>query len=526
MTSVPDDVSPSGVAALAKGLAVWVLAWAAMVVLDGRIDLANQALCLVLAAALASVWLPPVLSMAASTLAVATFNVAFVPPRGSLDVDVKQHALLLLTMLAVSWIVAALMARQQRLAGTARQLAQRAGQLQALGEALRDAEDPRACGAQLQAALAAAPPPAATPVLLLALQAAPDEHDATTYRLVGTPDADQRAGLWLSLRHSQAMGPGTGRHEDQPAWYLPMRGRRSSFGAAMLPLPPALTDAAGRRVHAQALCDRMGLAIERAQATQAAAAAREEAQSQRLRNTLLAAISHDHRTPLATILGAASALQAQAERLSPAQRATLVATIVDESAQLARLTDNTLQLARLDSPGLALRRDWESMEEIVGTALRRLRQRDPSQRIKARLAPGLPLLRCDAVLMVQLLDNLVDNALKYGGAAAPVEILVRPVGERLLLAVRDRGPGIAPAWRERIFDAFQRVDGSAGDLGDQGRAQRGCGVGLALCRAIARAHGGELTVRARGHGGSSFECSLPVEEAPGLPAPLDARTAP
>jgi two-component system, OmpR family, sensor histidine kinase KdpD len=281
--------------------------------------------------------------------------------------------------------------------------------------------------------------------------------------------------------------------------------------------------------------------LQRTAALQAASAAREEAQAQRLRNTLLAAISHDHRTPLATILGAASALHDQGERLPPAQRQRLAARIVDEATQLRRLTDNTLQLARLDTPGLALTMDWESVEEIVGSVLHRLRQRRPLSRVTARLEPGLPLLRCDAVLLVQLLDNLVDNALTHGApshdrsdradVAALVEIMARtvlaPSGPQLLLAVRDRGGGVPRAWRERIFDTFQRGAPSAAttaasaDVAEGAQAAQaarpGAGVGLALCRAIARAHGGELTLRARAHGGSSFECTLPLAPAPPQP---------
>jgi len=148
--------------------------------------------------------------------------------------------------------------------------------------------------------------------------------------------------------------------------------------------------------------------------------------------------------------------------------------------------------------------------------LRRVRRRDEGQRTRARLEPGLPLLWCDAMLVSQLLENLVDNALKYSPAEAPVEILVRRIGETALLAVRDRGPGIAPAWRERVFDVFRR--GSGTPALDREVARRGAGVGLAVCRAIARAHGGEIRVRPRAHGGSAFEFLLPLREAPVAPA--------
>jgi two-component system sensor histidine kinase KdpD len=125
------------------------------------------------------------------------------------------------------------------------------------------------------------------------------------------------------------------------------------------------------------------------------------------------------------------------------------------------------------------------------------------------LEPGLPLLRCDALLISQMLDNLIDNALKYSAAPQPVEIWARLQADQLVLAVRDRGPGVPSEWRERIFETFERAGASA--------SAPGSGVGLAVCRAIARAHGGELRLRPRGHGGSSFEAWLPLPaEAPGL----------
>jgi len=491
---------------------VWLTAWLVMYLLDGHIDIGNQALILVLASAVAAFWLPPMASVVACAAAVLAFNFVFVPPRGTFSVDVHQHALLLVTMLAVSWIVALLMARQRQLAEKERLHLMRAEQLRGLGEALRDADDPRTQGPLLRQALTNLTGSPAT--LLMLPGATSDTADADGCVLLGDTSADQKAGLWMTLRESQAMGRGTGRHEEQAAWYLPLRGRGSAFGAALLPISSTARDSGTLRVHAQALCDQMGLALERAAAVRSAAASREAAQTQALRNTLLAAIAHDHRTPLASILGAASSLSEQDERLSPEQRRRLATTIVDEASQLARLTDNTLQLARLDSPGLVLHADWESAEEIVGTVLRRVRARDPANPVKAHVEPKLPLLRCDAALLVQLLENLVDNALKYGGGT-PVEIVAHRVADQVLLAVRDRGPGVPAEWRSRIFEAFQRAAPPVvpGSRGDEPRP-RGAGVGLALCRAIAQAHGGELTLRYRRHGGSSFELFLPITAPP------------
>jgi two-component system sensor histidine kinase KdpD len=482
-----------------------------MLGLDGRIDLANLALILVLGAAIAAIWSTPWASLAAVSVAVLAFNFAFVPPRRTFAVDLHQHALLLLTMLTVSWIVTLLVARLRWHTAQATAQALRSDQLRDFAEALRAADEPAAQAAILKITLSRLS--GAEPMLLLS-DACGGTAEGSALPSFGEGTPDESAGLRLCLQEGRAMGPGTGRHEEQPSWYLPLRGLSGAFGAALV--RRATGDGAGSQLrdHLQTLCDQLGAALERGAALRAAAAAREQAQEHALRNTLLTAISHDHRTPLATILGAASALHDQDERLSVAQRRRLASTIVDEATQLARLTDNTLQLARLGQVGWVLQRDWESVEELVGTVLRRVRQRDPQHRVKARVEAGLPLLRCDAVLMVQLLDNLVDNALKHGGGDAPVEVLARRAGVAILIAVRDRGPGVPVAQRKRIFDAFHRGDRvSCADSGER-RPRLGAGVGLALCRAIAGAHGGELKLRIRGHGGSSFELLLPVEDVP------------
>jgi two-component system sensor histidine kinase KdpD len=540
---------PAWPGAWAAGVLAWSLGWLVIYLLDGRIDLANQALLLVLAGVVAALWLPPAAALASGGLAVVAFNWWLVPPRGSLAVDGAQNGLLLAAMLLVNSLVAVLMARLRRQAAQAVYHQQQAEQLRALGESLRDATEPLAHAGALQAALATL---VGAPAALLLCRSrpgpAPLQDTPDTVMALGSADADERAGLWLCLQQGQAMGPGTGHHGSLAHWYLPLRGGGpapdpsttgtppGALGAAVLRLPAAGRADDALRTHAQALCDQMGVALQRQFSRQAELAALGQAQLQAVRNALLAAISHDYRTPLATILGAASSLQDQGERLAPAQRLRLAQRIVQEAEHLGRLTDNTLQLARLDAPGVALRLDWESAEELVGTVLRRARQRAPARHLRARLEPGLPLLHCDAMLLTQLLDNLVDNALNHTPPDSPIEILVRldtprPAGisaaavervqapTRVVLAVRDRGPGVAPAWRERIFEVFQR-----GDLGtppglppaDAG-GRRGAGVGLAVCRAIARAHGGEMRLRARAHGGASFECVLPLDEPPAAP---------
>jgi len=508
--------------------AAWAVAWGLMLALDGHVDLANQALVLILASAVAAIWWGPAPSAVAIVLAVLAFNFAFVPPRGTLAVDLHHHGLLLLAMIAVSGIITALMARLRRLAAEADQHARRSDELRRFGDALREVDDPLSGEAQLRDLLGRL----SGRGVALFVRTADAGPEAATERWFGEPTGVEEEGLRLCAREGRGLGPGSGRHDEQPAWYLPLRGRHQTHGAALVHLDPEAPPDAQERAHAQALCDQLGAALERAAAERAAGQARQQAQWQAMRNTLLSAVAHDHRTPLATIISAAGALHDQADRLDDAQRRRLAATIVDEATQLARITDNTLQLARLDAarPGaaqLGVTREWESLEELIGSVMRRLRQRDPAHRLRARVEPGLPLVRCDAVLICQLIDNLVDNALKYAGDGGPVEVTARRDEGRVVLAVRDRGPGVPADLAPRLSEAFGRgaapVDSAAAagtDAKDAGGAgtRRGTGVGLPLCRAIARAHGGELSVRARRGGGTTFELALPVEPAPDAPA--------
>lgn len=486
-----------------KALIAWFIGWVAMTSLYPQLDLANLAMLLILASALASLWIPAWVSMSSSAVAVMAFNWFFVPPRFTFTVDLHQNALLLVALLIVNWIIAGLVVRQRQLTEAAQTVAHREARLRQWGDTLRDASDPAAHASALRTALQEA---SQREVVVSVLRTLGSQADAAIAIQVGEPTAAQRAGLALCTREGRAMGAGSGRYDELSDSYLPLRGRGVTLGAALItdlakhPQGPAL------RPHLQALCDQMGSALHRSLMAAQEQLAREEAQLQATRNALLAAISHDYRTPLATIMGAASALQEQGERMSGMQRQQLAAGIVEESERLARLTDNTLQLARLDSPSVRLRCDWESAEEMVGAVLRRTRRRPEGTRVEAWLEPGLPLLWCDAILVSQLLENLLDNALKYSPADSPVELHATRKGDHCVLSVRDRGPGISPAWQEKVFEVFQRGDTGPGP----GPADRGAGVGLAVCRAIARAHQGDLLLRPRGDGGSLFEFHIPL----------------
>ena len=499
------------------GAAVWLAAALLLGALDAWVDLAYLSHLLVLAAAASALCWPFAAVALASTLAVVAFNVAFVPPRGSLSVSLPAHGLLLAHMLAVSWIVAALIGRRRYLAAQAREAAQRADELRGLADVLRATDDPARMTGPLRDALQRLSGGGAAAVLL---------HAPDGPALHGDVDEDGRVALELCARQGEVLGAGTARHTTPGRTWLPLRGRSGALGAVELRWGTRATPEAAQLAHGQALCDVLAAALDRREALRQADDARAQAQIESLRHTLLSAVAHDHRTPLATIISAAGALEAQDARLQAPQRQKIARTILQEATHLARLTENILQLARLQAGIRDLPPGWESIEEIVGSAVQRQQQRSRSpggaSALRLHLEPGLPLVRCDPVLLAQLVDNLVDNALRHGGPAGPVEISAASRAGWLHLAVADRGPGIPPEWRERVFERFVRRTDDAGAPGGA-PAARGTGVGLALCRAIAEVHGARLGCRSRPGGGTVFELAIPVTPAPADPPPAPPR---
>jgi K+-sensing histidine kinase KdpD len=233
------------------------------------------------------------------------------------------------------------------------------------------------------------------------------------------------------------------------------------------------------------------------------------------RSSLLSAVSHDLRTPLAAITGAATTLRDEGAAISGAQQADLLDTICEEAERLERLVRNLLDLTRLESGALEVRREWMPLEEIVGSALMRLEARLDGRPIRTDLSADLPLLSVDAVLVEQALVNLLENAAKYTPAGSEIAIAAHADAHAVSIDVADRGPGLTPGEEARIFDKFFRGRGA-------GSGTAGAGLGLAICRGVAHAHHGTLVASNRPGGGALFRMTLPiVGKAPATPAELD-----
>jgi two-component system sensor histidine kinase KdpD len=493
---------------------IWLCAWGLLWGLEGVLNLGNLALLLVLASAIAGVWLSALASVGTSAMFVLMFNWFFVEPRYTFNVHLHQDLLLLVTMMGVSVVVSYLMARLRMAAELESQYAKASELLRELSEQFRETRDVQTQGQQLQTWIAQE---AACDVSVLLLQDGAVDEGVGHSQVIGEAKGQDRQGLLACAQQFGAMGPGTGRHENQATVFLPLRGRARAYGAAALHAHGAkvLLPAHGRDMLQQA-CDLLGLEIERAQTLRLAQQAKDDAQSQSLRNTLLTSISHDYRTPLANLMGAASVIRDQAPRLSTEKIASLAQTVIDEAQHLNRMTTNTLQLARLDAAPLQIKKDWESLQEILGSVLAKARQRHPQRRMVVAVPEGLPLIHCDAILLVQLFDNLIENAIKYSPDDAPIDIRVQAQSNALDVRVMDQGAGIADAWKDRVFQAFERVhaDAAQADATDVNQLRRGMGVGLAVCKAIAKVHDAQLWVEDRQPHGAVMCLQLPVLQQP------------
>jgi two-component system, OmpR family, sensor histidine kinase KdpD len=270
------------------------------------------------------------------------------------------------------------------------------------------------------------------------------------------------------------------------------------------------------------LASQLAVTLQRITDADARQLAELEAERERLRNALLSSVSHDLRTPLAAIVGAASTLLEggpnDEPRTTPTARAELLQTIRDETDRLARLLDNLLQMTRIEGGGVRVHWDWEAPEELVAAVLERVRARSEDHTLRARIAAEPGLVPCNATLIELVLLNLVDNALAHTPPGSTIEIRgelrSEGDGEVYVLEVADDGPGVPPAERERIFEKFVRGPGAG---------PRGVGLGLAICRAAARAHGGDaVAVGGDGDRGLVVRVMLPYQPAPIEPAPSPA----
>jgi two-component system, OmpR family, sensor histidine kinase KdpD len=328
--------------------------------------------------------------------------------------------------------------------------------------------------------------------------------------------ADLAAARW-TWEHSRAAGRGADTLPGAKRLFLPLKTGGGPIGVLGIDRDepgPLLTPDARRLL--DALADQAAIAIERITLTADIASARMTAETERLRSALLTSISHDLRTPLASIIGALTSLRGFGDSYDGAVRAELMATIETEAERLNRFIGNLLDMTRLESGAIELKPAMVDVGEIVGTALQRARRFLADHRVDVDLAADLPMVRLDYLLFEQVLFNLLDNAAKYAPAGTLITVRARVVAEMILVSVIDEGPGIPPEDVERIFDKFYRVQA-------QDRQRAGTGLGLAISRGFIAAMGGTITAANRSdRPGAVFTVTLPAQ--PAAPRELDEQT--
>ncbi|WP_334119793.1 sensor histidine kinase [Limnobacter sp.] len=464
-----------------------VTMWAALMLLlmypHDWITLANAPVLLILVSSIYSLLLPLALSLTLSAMAVLMFNYQMVPPVHTFHVDLREHGILLITMMGVSWLVTYLLRRQKQIAAREHQQAQRILQLMQWSEKLREVEDPHTLLPQLVQLVRALTENCRS--VVLGFQE-PELPAGTTLNKL------QFEGFQACLKENKALGKSTGRYENLDDLYLPMRGKSKAYGVCLCLGDNVDLDGAPWARDVQALLDQMGLACERRENLLRAQSARELAQNQKTRSLFLTSIAHDQRTPLASIMTSASAILEQADQLSKEEIRHYAELIRDESEQVARLTDNALTLARLSGDQVQVPMQLESVEDMVAAVFQRLRQRRQLHLPTVKVQAGLPLLNCNMVLVEQMLDNLIDNAIKHSGAPHTVELNVTRREGEVLFDVTDRGKGM---------NAAQIA---------QGDRSRGLGIGLQLCLAVAQIHAGRLVFSSKAGSGLLASFALPV----------------
>jgi len=318
--------------------------------------------------------------------------------------------------------------------------------------------------------------------------------------------ADLAAARWC-WDHNQSAGRGADTLPGAKRLFLPLRTGRSPVGVLGInrKAPGPLFTPDERRL-LDALSDQAAVAIERTQLAEDIDEARVLAETERLRSSLLTSISHDLRTPLASIIGTITSLRSFGKLYDDHTRDDMLATAQEEAERLNRFVANLLDMTRIDSGAIELRREMTDLSDIVGSALQRCSRVLADHRVAVTLAPDLPMFPLDFVLTEQVLVNLLDNAAKYAPKGTTVEIDARAAEGDVVIEVRDEGPGIPDEDLERIFDKFYRVRS-----GDRQRA--GTGLGLAICRGFVEAQGGTIHAANRiGRSGAVFTIRLPAEE--------------
>jgi two-component system, OmpR family, sensor histidine kinase KdpD len=472
----------------------------------GLLDLANIVMLFLLTVLLLAISLGRGAAVLAAVLSVLLFDIFFVPPRFSLAVSNLQYLVTFAVMLATALITG-------QLAAGLKQRAEEARLREARTRALYDA------ARQLAGSLTF------EQVLELAQQFVQQQFSARAAILLSESEGGSSSwqgsdGIRIEphLARIALVGKGVV-HNDEMAsggyasLYIPLQASMRIRGVLAVAFPedrPELAEDSQDML--QALASLIAIAVERLHYVEVAHRSQLDMVSERLRSSILSALSHDLRTPLTVLVGLADSLSLIKPPL-PLPALETASEMHEQAARLAGLVGNLLDMARLNAGKVKLRREWQPLEEVVGASIKLLGSALAGHPVRVALSPELPLLEFDAVLLERVFCNLLENAAKYSPAGGEIEIGAQLLDDAVEVSVQDRGPGFPAGNQEGLFDMFVRGEVESG--------KPGTGLGLAICRAIVEAHGGRISAGNDPAGGACVRFTLPR----GVPPVLEEEVA-
>jgi two-component system sensor histidine kinase KdpD len=478
-THLRDILVPLGGCTLTTGIAQFALP---------RFELSNIIMLYLLTVVLCGSLLGRTAALLAALTSVGLFDFFFVPPRYTLSVEDWRYLPTFAVMLAVALITGQMAAWLRQQAADASRREHDAQSLYRMAQRLAAAMTTRQALAIVEEFVR------------------DDLHGEACVLSLDEPGppANYTRPAWFEPDAATACLHSTTALIRSRVCYLPLHGSTRMRG--VLAVHPAPADDGQRRMLDTA-ATLSAQVLERLHYVEVARRTELQMQNERLRSSILSALSHDLRTPLTALVGLSDTLLLTPPALSPRQHETATA-LHEQSLRISEMVTNLLELARLDMGDIALRREWQPLEEVIGASIKLLERALAHHPVRVALEPGLPFLEFDAVLLERVFCNLLENAAKYAPPDSPIEIMARRTGEFVRIEVQDHGPGVPEAQRERVFDMFVR--------GTQESTTTGAGLGLAICRAIVTAHGGDIHVEAGADGGALFCFTLPVGSPPEL----------
>src|SRR5581483_9029984 len=443
----------------------------------------------------------------ASVLSFFVYNFFFIPPIHTFTIAEPYELLALVIFLVVAVISSALAGRVRE---QARVSANRMRAMRRLYEFTRRLSGLAALDEVAEGAAGEIHASLARPVIVLLAQ-----NDDLVLTAAWPPEDSLDAAAMTAARwawsHNELAGADTGTLPIVPWYFVPLRASAKTLGVVGVAREK---DGVPLDSEARALLDTLveqtAAALDRASLSREMVSAKTATEAERVRNTLLASVSHDFRTPLASILGASTSLIELGDRLDNAAKQDLLAQIRTEAEDLDEMVRNLLAITRIDAGALELRRDWIDLREVAERVVSAARRHGARQRIELRLPPDLPLVQADATLAEQAIGNIVGNAVAHTPPASHVVVDAGAAPGAVTLRVTDDGPGIAAAQLPHIFEKFVKGPAAARPPFDGGQ---GTGLGLAIAKGIMEAHGGSISAQSpvEGGRGARFAMTFPRE---------------